>query len=428
MKKVHKQITLFIGALIGAVPFLFSGLWLSVYSGTACAGMGGRVPYFPLIRPINNVGFHVLNTLSAKNNISFSPFNLFNFSITVGGSLAPDQRSQVFSRLGITDLDSPAVVSGLEEMIYSSRDDVEGTDLGKMRAGSWALLEGGRKKIALAANLSRYDTEVRYFQSDNSIYELNRLNHDISDFTDGKLNRFVSVFTPLLPVNFFSVFYFRESWTKEFTRLEEKQYFETLSGPQLRVMMRQEYTSIECHRDGNEGWTAVNLPCKDPTVSLLLVMPDQIGKPLTAETFRNIYGKLSQESNVNVTLPLFRVNFQFPDIKGSLKDFGLPDTLSFEGTDIVDMDWSAIHQSIMDVNEKGMELADGVGMCGSSLDAPPPQEINFNKPFYFMAIRSGGAILGMGQVTDPEQPEDLLDPSGIALESHSGGTSLLHYY
>jgi serpin B len=171
------------------------------------------------------------------------------------------------------------------------------------------------------------------------------------------------------------------------------------------------------------GLQALELPYKGHSLSMLLVLPDQVDglealeRSLTPQTLEELVGSLTPQP-VAVALPKFELNpAQSLSLGDTVRALGM--TRAF---DPVHADFTGIghpadpgdrlylrrvfHKAFVRVDEKGTEAAAataGVMVRVSALAGQPaPQEFRADHPFLF-CIRdtASGLILFLGRVTDP---------------------------
>ena len=392
---------------------------------TCCSVSAGLFhdPYSPLCGAVNKLGFDILKQLPQDEDILFSPYNFFKLTAMVGSLLTDEQSKTVFKKLGVPDKQTE-VGRQLVAMGRSyTREEGAREDCGALRAGCWALLVDGVDGSPLNAAVNDFGAKLKRFTAGNSRQAVSELNAEIERFTDHKLVNFVQPLTPQAPLDFYSVFYFKELWVEPFLRLSGKFKFTGPSGGRDVAVMCQKFSKTAYYSEAGSrvkgwfgdwlggywlgGWTAVTIPCKDPTVYLLIVMPDSVHQRLDLDIFNRIYDGLQETKNVRISMPLYRVNYEISEPVKYLKQFGLPGVMTFKDMDITTPEWDALHQSQIDVDEVGMTGVDALVVQR----AGPPEKttcVNINRSFYFMVMRVGGAILDLGHVVYPEQPEDLL--------------------
>ena len=370
--------------------------------------------YSPLCEPVNKLGFDILKQLPQDENIVFSPYNFFKLTAMVGSLLTDEQSKTVFKKLGVpgkqTEVGRQLVAMGRPY----TREEGARENFGELRAGCWALLADGVDGSPLNAAVNDFGARIKRFTAGNSKQAVSELNAEIERFTDRKLVNFVQSLPSHAELDFYSVFYFKEQWITPFNRKGAKCKFIGPSGNTAVVMMSQKFGRTAYYREAARlggwlggGWTAVQVPCKDPTVYLLIVMPDSVHQRLDLNIFKRVCNGLQDTDDVRVTMPLYRVDYQISKPAKYLKQCGLPEEMTFKNMDIMAPQWDARHQSQIDVDEVGMTGVDAiyVGVRGV------PQNItcvDINRSFYFMVMRVGGAILDLGHVVYPEQPQELL--------------------
>jgi len=161
------------------------------------------------------------------------------------------------------------------------------------------------------------------------------------------------------------------------------------------------------------GYQAVELPYRDSTLSMLLVVPSAGRLPafehsLTSPALTAIVTHL-KDTSIALRLPRFRFTTK-TDLAQTLTAMGMPIAFSDAA------DFSAIthqeklqithviHQADLSTGEQGTEAAAATAVTMIATSAPPPPQVSLtvNRPFLF-AIRdkATGLVLFLGRVSDP---------------------------
>jgi serpin B len=173
------------------------------------------------------------------------------------------------------------------------------------------------------------------------------------------------------------------------------------------------FTAGELAYARGQGWQAVDLPYLGDTLSMLLILPDDL-EAFVAETdgarFGEIVASLSP-TQVELSMPKFEIETR-ASLPGVLSAMGMPTAFTiaadFSGItrdgQLVIAD--VIHQANIDVEEKGTEAAAATAVIGVFTSGPPPTEVvlRLDHPFLF-ALRDieTGAIVFLGEVGDPSE-------------------------
>ena len=183
------------------------------------------------------------------------------------------------------------------------------------------------------------------------------------------------------------------------------------SQPELggAVVMKLDYGPVRT--DPERGW---DLPS---TYAALFVLP----KDGSEESERAALDGLARSTSVaelirglrprevNLSLPKFKVEFGTASLTNGLRSMGLAEV--FDGTGVLsgmsdDPDLhldDVLHKAVMEVTEEGTTAsAATAAMIMTRSVPPPPQDLEFNRPFFVMVVHvETGTPLFIGRVGDP---------------------------
>ncbi len=176
------------------------------------------------------------------------------------------------------------------------------------------------------------------------------------------------------------------------------------------------------------GWRAVRMPylgsqstrSGSDELAMTIIVPDDLAafeRQLTATKLADLTntlddGGLLDSRKVDLTLPRFSIESRF-DLKDVLGALGMPlafDPIRADFTGIATLPFglfikAVIHQSTIDVDEKGTEAAAAtavLGATGGPGDTSKPVVIRADRPFLFVLTDvPTGAVLFIGRVADP---------------------------
>jgi len=216
--------------------------------------------------------------------------------------------------------------------------------------------------------------------------------------------------------------YFLGDWAAPFERelTHPAPFFLTASQKKNVPTMHQVNHLAVAQRD---GVTAVELPYMGREMSMMLILPDEIGGLAAVESSLDSkkVAALANTMNgewVSLSLPKFEVNPSGSLALGvDLKALGMPNAFdrkvaNFDGIanppnrdDRLSLD-EVFHKAFVRVDEKGTEAAaaSAGGLLGGQGPPPSPRQIKLNHPFLFL-IRdnASGLVLFLGRVSDPSR-------------------------
>jgi serpin B len=272
------------------------------------------------------------------------------------------------------------------------------------------------------------------------------INHWVEQKTENKIRDLIlpgmiDANTRLVLTN---AIYFKGDWQTPFAKAQTNDQDFSLSPPRITRDMAiwPRIKTPMMHRTGNfyyfNGGTfqALEIPYKGGELSMVVLLPDNVGglltleRSLTAYNMRQWLGQLRPTSNIILTLPKFKMDAQF-SLKDTLQALGMKQAFDGDKADFSGMASrktmqrdgkslgggpnagnlyisAVIHKAYVNVDELGTEAAAATAVVhsaakGFSRSSPPPPIIFCaDHPFVFLIRenRSGG-ILFMGRVTRP---------------------------
>ncbi len=204
--------------------------------------------------------------------------------------------------------------------------------------------------------------------------------------------------------------YLKAPWLTAFPPEASKDgTFTRLDGSTVTVPMMSLAESFPYAK--GDGWRAVELPYVGGSLSLDVIVPDDLAafeKALDANAFAQVTSALASQS-VELAMPRFAVETK-ADLASLLGALGMPLAFDPERADFSGMTTqeplsvsNVVHQANISVDEKGTEAAAATAVVMRATAAPAePVRFSVDRPFLF-ALRDvpTGAILFLGRVLDP---------------------------
>jgi serine protease inhibitor len=268
------------------------------------------------------------------------------------------------------------------------------------------------KEDFLKINEESFKSEVK--ELDFALPEaVDIINGWIEDKTEGLIQDMLDFIPGSAVMYLINAIYFKGSWLFEFK--EENTFTGTffLKDNSTIETDMMHHPEVGVPFLNQEDFQAVDLPYGDSLYSMMLFLPkegatvddiiEQMDQPTLEEWINGL-----QASNVEIVLPKFKMEY-----KQRLNDFliamGMPSAFTFSAdfTNIADASLKisrVIHQSFVEVDEKGTEAAAAtiVEMVESS--APSIPTLYFNKPFIFLIKeRVGNNVLFIGKMMNPAE-------------------------
>jgi serpin B len=259
-----------------------------------------------------------------------------------------------------------------------------------------------------------------------------KINHWVESKTNDKIKNLlgetdIQKFTRSVLIN---TIYFKADWADPFDKAATKvEPFELSSGQKIDLpLMRQRNSYSYAEQDGVQ-MLAMGYRGGETEMVILLPKAGRLAameKKITHRGFAPWLKPLRESDGCDtiVTLPKFKIEKRYEDVKDTLKAMGMEqpfeDDADFSAMKPVNLsssdpnDWNlkiskVIHQVFVEVEEKGTEAAaaTAIGMVvvtGSSRKPPPPKIFRADHPFLFL-IRDHrtDAILFVGRFTGEDK-------------------------
>jgi serpin B len=216
-----------------------------------------------------------------------------------------------------------------------------------------------------------------------------------------------------------SALYLRASWSAPFQRSktrDERFWLGAWNSVNVPMMHAHSYTHTYGYLEG-EGFQALTAPCgseRELEVAILLpsrgtVLADLEAR-LSPALLESCWPRFRHPTEIEVALPKFRIEAEV-GLNSVLSRLGMPLAFStqadFSGINGHAGDLflaTAAHQTMLDVNEEGLEAAAAMQAISPDSFGEPPPSFRADRPFLFLIRdRRSEAILFLGRLTDPSQ-------------------------
>lgn len=365
-----------------------------------------------LSSPINTFGmelFQALHEDQPDENIFISPLSISAaLTMTANGATGQTQ-AEMLQTLQFDSFDLPAVNADYQNFLK----EIPGLDpLVQVKIANSIWYREGFPVKPTFINLNQ-----EFFFSEVSPLDFNQplavetINGWIENNTNGLIKNMLDNITEEAVMYLVNAIYFKGDWLYTF---EEKNTTEApfykQDGNTVSVDMMN-LTKVPLPYLNTPTFQAVDLPYGDSLYSMLLLLPkegnsigdlvDDLQSTSYAEWMNSLY-----PANVNLSLPRFKMKYRSV-LNNHLIDMGMPKAFSENAdfTGIADANLFislVLHQSFVEVNEKGTEAA-AATIVGIEVTAIPVYpDLTFNKPFLFIIKeRVGNNILFIGKMMDP---------------------------
>lgn len=250
------------------------------------------------------------------------------------------------------------------------------------------------------------------------------INDWVEGETNGKIKDLIapSLISPYTYLILTNAIYFKANWKWQFEEdATEEMYFYLSSGGNTRVdTMNICDEELDMNYAENDAVQMLQLPYTNEELSMYILLPRDndvsgIETILNRQYVDDLKSKMYGEW-MDVYLPKFKFEEKY-EINRNLIDLGMPLAFDPGNADFSGIKESGesdlyisnvIHQSFVEVNEKGTEAAAATAVVmseGSAIGGgsePTPVEFRADHPFvFFIEHKETGQILFMGKVEDP---------------------------
>lgn len=207
--------------------------------------------------------------------------------------------------------------------------------------------------------------------------------------------------------------YLKAPWSEPFDEgRTTSQPFTRLDGTTVDVNMMHADVHGAGYAEG-EGYQALAVPLRGDKLELVVILPDDLvafEASLDQASLDAILDNLST-TIVDTRMPRFELDAKL-ELSNELRALGMPapfeDVNSFDAIlDDLGVITAVVHQTVIEVDEKGVEAAAATGIVITETSAPEPHySIVIDRPF-MLAIRDEptDTLLFLGRVLDPTAGE-----------------------
>lgn len=255
---------------------------------------------------------------------------------------------------------------------------------------------------------------------ENAAATVKTINDHIAKVTENKIKNlisrsFINKETRLILTN---AVYFKSNWAHKFDKQATKEEnFQLQNGKTKKLPLMHNKKKYDYY-DNNPDFQVVDLPYVGEELSMTVVLPkkknslSEVQNKFTEEKYNEAIYQMTDNDNVVLTLPRFKVETPVYKMKPVLNDLGMRaafsdhaafDKLAAQGQDALKIS-EVLHKAFVEVNEEGTEAAaaTAVGMmrCTSVMRPPVAKEITFcadHSFLYFIRHRPTNKILFSGR-------------------------------
>lgn len=256
-----------------------------------------------------------------------------------------------------------------------------------------------------------YNAEFRIEDFSNPA-TLDAINNWVEQNTEGKIQNILGRIPDNAFMYLINAIYFKGIWTNSF---DTKDTYSGEFTDEKEGVSQVDYMTAEMDINyfNNDLFTAIELPYGDKDYAMIILLPNENKK------VRDIIDELNDSNwkywmdsfsvlGLNVHLPKFKFGYK-KELNSILTDLGMGNAfsnaanLSGISKDVQLQISKVIHQSFIEVNEKGTEAAAAtvVEIVNTSVGGGP-RTIHIDKPFFFVIKeKQTNSIVFMGDVKNP---------------------------
>ena len=353
------------------------------------------------------------------------PGNLFLSPVSLAGAFGPvaagargETRTAIDAALGFPGGAGEGLHPALGGLLRGVEREREGVALSIANA-LWLKHDLPMKPEFLRTGQQEYGAQVERLDFRQSAASAKRINDWVSGETRGRIRELIAADsldndTALVVTN---AVYFLADWADPFNASGTRdEPFYSPGGIRQIPLMSQggHYRYFE-----TDGFQAIDLPYKDPSLSMTVLLPKARGglpsleASLTGAKLREWLARIDAENprKVYLHLPKLKMEESY-NLVDPLRALGMgiafTNRADFRGIAEADLLISQVVQkTFVRIDEKGTEAAAATGVEVELTSAPPapPPTFRADHPFFFvLRDKQSGAILFLGRVVAPERP------------------------
>jgi serpin B len=209
--------------------------------------------------------------------------------------------------------------------------------------------------------------------------------------------------------------YFDAAWATQFDKkMTQTGPFTRADGTVVQTpIMSSQQAATKYWKGAN--YQAVELPYSGDTTSMVIVLPDAgayaaVESGLSGTFFDTVTTSLAYASEIDLTMPSFKIHGPTVSLVPELKALGMTDAFDAAKADFTSMIpagavfiGDVLHQAFVDVDENGTEAAAATAVIGVGTAAPSnPVTMTVDRSFFFF-IRdlASNSVLFVGREDDP---------------------------
>jgi len=363
----------------------------------------------------NGFAFRLYKQLkSERNNVFLSPYSISSALAMTYAGAREQTRNEMADVLGFPQDNEQLGKQNraLGNHLHSLADS--GLVL-NVANSLWAQKDYGFSRDFVRTNREYFSAglkEVDFKRQYRAIRE--QINQWVEDKTNDKIQDMISEgvldrMTRLVLVN---AIYFNGKWDHPFNEKRTKEdVFHTSAGTSLKIPFMKQSLTIPYYE--TDLYPSVALPYAGNQISMVILLPkkaarmEKVENNLDAGYYNTLLDSMKPQQ-VDLSLPRFRIEEKY-SLNGPLKALGM--NRAFGGkADFSGMTGekelyisNVMHQSFVEVDEKGTEAAAATGVVMRKTSVVRKKQFKADHPFIFMIKdEKTGTVLFLGKLGNPE--------------------------
>ncbi len=355
---------------------------------------------------LNNFGFELFRKVNANQNTFISPLSVsYALGMVLNGA-SEETKQSIINTIDFEGMTAEEVNQGFKDLTALLLSMDKTVELG-IANSIWS-----HKDYTVNSNFAHtvktfYDGTAQALDFRNTSAK-NTINNWVESKTNNRIKNLINQISPDEVMFLINAIYFKGQWQYQFDASKtHKANFTRENGTTTPVdMMLSKGAKIQY--EVNNNVQLIDIPYGNGQFRMTILVPTagslhELSESLTAAQLSNWLNE-SDSVSVELEMPRFKMTWK-EDLKETLRKMGMqmsgfPKLFEEQLPLAISR---VVHQSFLEVNEKGSEAAAATAIGIGYTSAPPkPTRITIDKPFlFFIREKHSGVILFSGQLVDP---------------------------